>query len=94
MDKSYFSFKRLFWSYSFCFIPLALLAGLLALFHVSPVYFNDLPTYGFKGFIISILFIPFFSLLFSAANWVILNIGYFLYNAFLRLLKKNNKGTQ
>lgn len=88
MEKSYFSFKKLFWSYIFFSIPLALLAGLLALFHLSPVYFNESPTYGFKGFIIPILFIPFCGLVFGAANWLVLNIGYFFYAAFLRLLKK------
>ena len=88
MEKGDFSFKKLFWSYTFCAIPLALIAGLLALLHVSPVYFNESPLYGIKGFIIPILFIPFFGLLLSAANWVVLNLGYFLYNSFLRLWKK------
>jgi len=88
MEKGY-SFKKLFWSYTFCAIPLALLAGLLALFHVSPVYFNETPTYGFKGFIVSILFAPLFSLLISAANWVVLNCGYFLYNAFGKIMKRS-----
>jgi hypothetical protein len=88
MEREYFSFKKLFWSYTFCSIPLFLLAGFLALFHVIPVSFNDAPVYGLKGLLISILFIPFFGLVFSAINWLVLNFGYFLYNAFLKALKR------
>ena len=87
MEKGY-SFKKLFWSYTFIAIPLAFLAGLLALFHMSPVYFNESPTYGLKGFIISILFGPLFSLLISVASWVVLNSGHFLYNVFLKIMEK------
>ena len=88
MDRESYSFKKLFWSYTFCFIPLALFAGLLALFHLSPVYFNESPVYGFKGFIIPVLFIPLFGLLFSTINWLVLNFGYYLYNIFLKVFKK------
>jgi hypothetical protein len=88
MRKGYFSFNRLFWSYTFCFIPVAMLAGLLALFHVIPVYFNESPVYGIKGFVIAVLFIPFFGLLFSSMNWIVLNFGYFLYNMFLKIVRK------
>jgi len=90
MEKGYFSFKKLFWSYIFCGIPLALLVGLLALLHISAVYFNELPIYGFKGFVIPILFMPLFALLFAGANWVILNIGYYLYNAFIKAISNKN----
>jgi hypothetical protein len=87
MDKT-FSFKRLFWSYTFCIIPFALLAGLLALFGVSPIYFNEKPFYGFSGFFIAVLLIPFSGIILSAVNWVFLNFGYFLYQKALGLLKK------
>lgn len=87
--EQYFSFKKMFWSYTFCAIPFALLAGILALFSIMPVYFNGAPNYGFKGFIIPIVFIPFIGLLFSVTNWLALNFGTVLYNAFLRLTKKN-----
>jgi hypothetical protein len=88
MEKNWFSFKRLFWSYTFCFIPFALLAGLLALFHVSPVYFNETPRYGIEGFAISLFLIPLFGITFGALNWIFLNFGYFLYENFLKLFKK------
>jgi hypothetical protein len=90
MDRNRYSFKTLFWSYTFFLIPLAFLEGLLALFHIEPVYFNELPVYGFKGFIIPILFIPFLGLIFGAFNWVMLNFGYFLYGIYLKRFKKQN----
>jgi len=68
MDKNQFSFKHLFWSYTFCFIPFSLFAGLLSFFNVSPIYFNEAPVYGIKGLLLAILFIPFFGILFGALN--------------------------
>jgi hypothetical protein len=91
MGKNCFSFKKLFWSYIFFGTPLAIVGGLLALFHVTPIYFNETPTYGFKGLIIAILFVPFLGLLLGGANWVALNFGYFLYNAFLKSIKKDKR---
>ena len=90
MDNKYFSFKRLFWAYTFCSIPFGLLAGILALFNVSAVYFNNEPVYGFKGLIITIVFIPFIGLVLCCTNWLALNFGSFLYASFLRIYKKQS----
>lgn len=89
--NNYFSFKKMFWSYIFCAIPFALLASILALFGVIPVYFNEVPNYGLKGFVIPIVFIPFIGLLFSVTNWLALNFGAVLYNAFLRFIKRKER---
>lgn len=88
MRNRYFSFKRLFWPYTFCVIPFALLFGFLALFHVIPFYFNELPFYGLKGLMVAVLTIPFCGIIFSVVNWVLLNFGEFLYRSFLNLFKK------
>lgn len=90
MDSKYFSLKKLFWTYTICSIPFALLAGILALFNVIPVYFNEIPFYGFKGFIITIAFIPFIGMLFSLTNWLALNFGVLIYRGFLKRIKKQN----
>lgn len=84
MENKYFAFKKLFWSYTFCVLPISLLAGLLALFDIVPVYFNEAPQHGFKGFIIPIVYIPFIGLILSSLNWVILNFGIMLHNLFLK----------
>jgi hypothetical protein len=90
MDTNYFSLKKMFWAYTICSIPFALLTGILSLLNVIPVYFNEAPNYGFKGFILSIIFIPFIGLLFSVTNWLALNLGVLLYRAFYNKFKQNN----
>jgi hypothetical protein len=87
MENKY-SFKRLFWSYTFCAIPFAILGSFLALFNVVPVEFNGVPRYGIQGFIIPILYIPFFGLVFSCTNWLALSFGGMLYDAFLKAIKR------
>lgn len=88
MEKRGFSFKKLFWSYTFCAIPFALIAGILALFKVSAVYFNDSPVYGLKGFLLTIILIPFIGLILSVTNWLALSFGDMLHNLFLRFYRK------
>lgn len=88
MKNGYFSFKRLFWSYTFALIPFSLLSGLLSLFNVVPVNFNNIPQYGVKGLVISLLFIPFVGLIFSCLNWVFLNLGVVLQELFLKIKNK------
>jgi len=82
-----FTFKKLFWSYTFCMVPFALLSAFLALFNVVPVVFNGRDTFGVVGFIVPIAFIPFFGLLFSGFNWLALNFGHWLYISFCKMLK-------
>lgn len=87
MENKY-SFERLFWSYTFCFGPFAILASFFALFNVIPVEFNGSPRYGIQGFIIPILYSPFFGLIFSGINWLALSFGGMLYDAFLKTIKR------
>jgi hypothetical protein len=87
MENRY-SFKRLFWSYTFCAIPFSILAAFLALFNVMPVEFNGTPRYGIQGFIIPILYTPFFGLIFGGFNWLALSFGGMLYDAFLKAIKR------
>lgn len=87
MDRKYFSFKKLFWSYFFSFMLASLLVGLFALFHIYPIYLNESPKYGIQGFLIALLYIPFFGFIFCCLNWLILNLGCFLYEFYLRKFK-------
>jgi hypothetical protein len=89
-DNKPFTFKRMFWAYIFCMIPFSLLAGILALFNISAVNFNDIPRYGLEGFFIAIALIPFVGLVFSVTNWLALNFGNFLYNKFTLLMKRKS----
>jgi hypothetical protein len=87
MDNNY-SFRHLFILYTFFIIPFAILGGILSLFDFDIIWFNDRPYHGTIGFIISILYIPFFGLVFSCSNWLALNGGRTFYGAFLKLKKR------
>ncbi len=86
-----FTFKKIFWSYTFFIIPFSILEGFLALFHVAPIQFNDKPTYGWTAFVVCIVFTPLWAVLFSGLTWVALNAGQWLHQSFLKLIKKNNQ---
>jgi hypothetical protein len=83
-------FKRIFWCYTFCALPFCLLTGILSLLNIVPANFNDKPVYGIEGFIIELLFMPFFALIFSCLTWLALAFGGFLYDAFMRMFKQKN----
>ncbi|AMR32539.1 hypothetical protein A0256_14460 [Mucilaginibacter sp. PAMC 26640] len=83
-----YSFKQMFWAYTFCAMPFLILAGILSFFNVTPVEFNGTPRYGLQGFFIAVIFIPFTGLILTCTNWLALNFGNFLYSAFLNAIKK------
>jgi hypothetical protein len=89
-DNKPFTFKRMFWAYTFCITPFSLSAGILALFNLGAVNFNGTPRYGIEGFLIAIAFIPFVVLVFSVINWAALNFGNLLYNKFTLLMKRKS----
>jgi hypothetical protein len=88
--KAYFRFKSLFWPYLYCFVPMAILAGGLALVHISPIYFNGTPRFGFDGLMVALLYSPFLTLIISGASWLSLNIGCLLYNIVYQFLGKKD----
>lgn len=74
-------FSLLFWNFLFGYLPFSLLGAFLSLYEVITVNFNGEPTYGFKGFIIMLVFTPLMALIFTIVAWVYFRIG----NFFLRL---------
>ncbi|MGN6440189.1 MAG: hypothetical protein ACTHMM_26920 [Agriterribacter sp.] len=91
MKLNYFSFKKLLIGFSFGFLPIGILVGVLTLAKITPVHFNDKSYYGFQGLLISLLATLFLALIFSILFFIILNIGIFLFNLFS---KKNNGDTR
>jgi len=83
-----YSFKLMFWAYTFCAMPFLILAGILSFFNVTPIVFNGNAQYGLQGFALAIIFIPFTGLILSCTNWLALNFGGFLFNAFLKAINK------
>ena len=84
MNKDFFSYKKIFICSLFSTVPFSLLSGLLSLFNLVPVNFNDNPTYGWKGFLVAVLFTPFIAFIFSCLNWLFLNFGVILMRIFLK----------
>jgi hypothetical protein len=77
-------FKKLFITFLFGYIPLALLQIILNIMGVIPVNFNEEKIYGLKAILIIILFTPFIVLMISVFVWL-----YFIFGNFvLRLVKK------
>lgn len=91
MSDQNFSFKSLFWAYTFAILPITVLFALLALFNVTPVYFNSQPYYGFKGFILLLLLTPCIGITMTLTNWMFLNFGNYLYQGTLKLLGKKKR---
>lgn len=77
-------FGLIFVNFLFGYAPFALFFGILSLFGVVPVNFNDSEVYGLKGLLVMILFIPFIVLMFTFFMWLFFMIG----NLFLRLTNK------
>ena len=75
-------FGLLFWNLLFAYSPLALLIGVLSLFEITPVNFNDQELYGIKGLVVSLLFIPFVAGILAGLIWLYYSIG----NWIMRLL--------
>ncbi|PVY40488.1 hypothetical protein C8E01_107119 [Pontibacter virosus] len=57
------------------YIPIAFLMGILAWLDIVPATMNAQQYTGFKGFAISIGFIPVFIMILTLAHWVMLAIG-------------------
>jgi hypothetical protein len=86
--KNDFNFKKMFLACLFFALPFFAFAGFLALLEISPIEYNGKSYSGVKGFVISILNIPFFALVFSCMNWLVLNFGNFMYKSFLNIIRK------
>lgn len=79
-------FSKIFWNIVFFMLPMCILLGVLSLLSIMPVLFNEKPYYGIKGFLILIVYIPFFSFIFSGIYWVMYSVGNYFMKLFLRFL--------
>ena len=73
--KSKNLFKILLLGSAGIYVPLGIIASLLAGFDIVPANLNDVEYSGFKGFIIQILFIPFLILIMTLSQALILILG-------------------
>jgi hypothetical protein len=65
--------------------------AILSLLRITPIYFNEQPYYGVRGFFVTILLIPFFGIIMAAVNWMFLNFGDYLYSSLLGILGKGKE---
>jgi len=68
-------FKLIFWNVFFAYLIIFFVSGLLALFQIRPITFNDEPTYGILGFLISMIMAPMISFVSAVAIWILLMMG-------------------
>ncbi|WP_295653087.1 hypothetical protein [uncultured Mucilaginibacter sp.] len=80
-------FFKLYLYSLFAAIPLSIFIAFLSLFHAFPIQFNDKPTFGIEGFIVCIVFTPFWVFLVNCLNWSALSFGRWLYILFCKVAK-------
>ncbi len=88
MDEKYFKFKKLYWSYLIGIFLFSVIAGILSLINIVPIYFNEEPYFGIQGLILAVIFTPFIAFVLSITNLLALNLGVFFYRIFNSLKKK------
>jgi len=80
-------FNTLFWNFMFGYIPFSILAAILTIFGVVPVYFNDEPRYGIGAALIILLMSPLLVLGTVVITWFYYSLGNYFLRQFLKLRK-------
>lgn len=84
MEKTTFSFKKLFQAAIAGFVPIMLLVGVLAYAGHDALTFNGEYVHGIKGFSIAILLTPVFAFIVTVAAWLFFNFGGYLFDLLIR----------
>jgi len=79
-------FGLLFWNIFSLYAVIFACLGLLALFGIKPIEFNDEPTYGIFGLMVSLLMAPLMALVTSSATWLLVVVGNFILKFLLKLI--------
>ncbi|GAA5040155.1 hypothetical protein GCM10011506_40320 [Marivirga lumbricoides] len=77
-------FGKLFWNIFFAYLVLFLIVGLLSLFGIKSVSFNDEPTFGLMGLLSALLIAPLTALSTSFAIWLLMMIGNVVMKMFVK----------
>ena len=88
MKEKRFSFKRVFFAYIFATLPFFLLGSVLTLLNITPVTANGKEYHGIDGFLSFFVWMPFFCILFTILNWLVLNFGNYLYVKIFKIFGK------
>lgn len=71
-------FKLLYWNFFFGYYPIAILQGILALFGIGSVNFNDELLIGIGGFVAPLIIAPFVVLLLAGFIWAFFMVGHYV----------------
>ena len=83
-------FRLLFWKFFFAYFLVAVIAGLMSLFEIDFVQFNDQNLSAVQGFLYSILISPLMALSFTIGAWVLFMIGHVLIRGILQIIGNEN----
>ncbi len=88
MKLNKYSFSELIVLYIIGISPICIFIGLLSLFKIVPVFFNQKEYFGIAGLLAGIGIGAFMCLIFSIFSYIFLNIGLFIYkNSFVKKQK-------
>lgn len=79
-------FKKIFFTFSFAYLPFLILFVILVSFGLMPVNFNNKDIYGLKGVVVLVCFAPIFVFMFSAFAYLWFAFGNFVLRVFVTLL--------
>ncbi|CAL65915.1 membrane protein [Christiangramia forsetii KT0803] len=85
-EKPNSTFKRLFVTFLFGFLPFALFFSILSFLEVEPVSFNGEEYYGFRGTLIVMIATPISAFIFSIFIYIYLLLGYLVLNGLKKIL--------
>ncbi|SDR65788.1 hypothetical protein [Christiangramia echinicola] len=87
-EKPNSTFKRLFITFLFGFLPFAILFAILSFLEIEPVKYNGEEYYGIEGILILLIATPIASLIFTFFIYIYLMIGYLVLNGLKKILIK------
>lgn len=88
MKINLYNFKKYFFLYFFGFVPFGLISGVLAIFKVTSVEFNNLPGIRINGLLGILVYTIIFALIMAVVNCIAINLTNFY--KYINLVKTNN----
>ena len=85
-EKPNSTFKRLFVTFLFGFLPFAILFSILSFLEIEPINFNGEEYYGLQGVLIIILATPISAFIFSIFIYIYLLLGYLVLSGLKKIL--------
>tara|TARA_R100000935_G_C2731388_1_gene122111 strand:+ start:266 stop:565 length:300 start_codon:yes stop_codon:yes gene_type:complete len=85
-EKPNSTFKRLFVTFLFGFLPFAIFFAILSFLEIEPMKYNGEEYYGFKGALIVLIATPISAFIFSIFIYIYLLLGYLVLKGLKKIL--------